>query len=90
MRHDAATIKKVKPGDILQVDPSAQLGFEAAGHLAIVVDKDSSGVQVSIPSLSKEGTRRLTWANVEPTGGSIVWGADGERFKAQEEMRHHP
>ena len=56
------------------------LDIEAAGHLAIVVDKDGSGVHVRIPAVSAEGTRRLTWASVEPTGGSIVWGEDGARF----------
>lgn len=90
MRADKEATKDIKPGSILQVDPAAQLGFEAAGHLAIVVDKDGSGVHVRIPAVSAEGTRRLTWASVEPTGGSIVWGEDGARFKAPETLKHHP
>lgn len=78
----------MKPGDILQVDPKAELGPVMAGKLVIVQRVQSWGVDAELPGTV--GAFPLTWQHVELTGGSVVWDVTGQKVRETTEPgRHH-
>lgn len=89
MRAEKEFTDPIKKGSIVQVDPKAELGFLAAGGLAIVVAKHAWGVDVNI-IVGTHGTRALTWQHIEPTGGTLVWEEDGTRLVPEQQRKHHP
>lgn len=76
--------KDIDAGSIMQIAPDANLATgETTGlidmrrlQLVTVTVKESWGV---VATLADGDVVRLAWAHIEPTGGRIIWAADGQR-----------
>lgn len=62
----------LEPGDIVQVNPESHWG----GCLVVIDEIKTFGIQGYTRIPGKEGGNayiRLSWAEIEPTGGRAVW-----------------
>lgn len=64
--------RKFEVNDIVQVNPSKEM---FGGCLVVVTEVKSWGIQGYVQSAGVPGQQyiRLTWDDIEPTGGVAVW-----------------
>ena len=85
MREDLHLIDEIKPGSIMQITPDEDHGSRL--QLLVVTKIETWGVR---GDLSSGGNVGRPWSLVEPTGGVIVFGPDGNRFEPPAPtVKHH-
>lgn len=83
MRADKESTKDVTINSIMQIVPTAD---QFGGELVVVAEKHSWGCVV----VREREARRINWAHLEPTGGSIVFDAGGKRVAPEAPgIKHH-
>lgn len=68
--------QELQPGDIMQLNPTANGGLDwFGGCLFVVTDAKSWGAQGYVKSAGASGNAffRAKFADMEPTGGKVVW-----------------
>ncbi len=66
----------IQVGDIVQISPDVERGVDWFGAcLLVVTEAKSWGVQGYVKNAGSAGQAfyRVKWADMEPTGGKVVW-----------------
>lgn len=88
MKPSAEQRTQIKPGQIVQVDPACDLDLRA--DFLAIDEVHSWGVVAHLLNMNVHQPHRLVWANIEMTGGTIVWDRRGDRVKPPEQqVKHH-
>lgn len=68
--------RELKAGEIMQIDPEAHRGADWFGAcLMVVTEPKSFGAQGYVKNAGSAGLAfiRVDFADMEPTGGAVVW-----------------
>lgn len=84
MDKTTASTDRVQINSIVQVAPSVD---QFPGALGAVIDKHSWGCNVNLNGQS----HAIAWQHMEPTGGMLVFDADGKPLRnLATPLSHHP
>lgn len=87
MMNDPDLIRRIIPGSIVQIVPEEDHGLRT--RLLVVTRVNSWGVDGTVEG--HPGSVSRTWNLIEPTGGQLVFDADGKRVgPTPQAQRHHP